>query len=172
MSTVVTERTFGTRGMGWSDLLGTFGYTASVGKRPSELHWERPVPRPAPPAERASPVKPCAACGEPFERRPGEPPSLFAARRTCSKSCASRLGARTKAKTVELRPCRHCGAPMPRRGSPADYARRRYCDRACERAHRAAAKLPPEEVRRRKREQMRARRGGLTRGPYRAKGAA
>lgn len=32
---------------------------------------------------------------------------------------------------MNLKPCQHCGVPMPCRESPAHYRRRKYCSLAC-----------------------------------------
>jgi hypothetical protein len=95
--------------------------------------------------------EPCAACGGPVHRRPGELRQAWRARRTCSPTCTTKLRS-LNAKKNGLHndfqerphpPCKQCGGPVERReGEGHDpWHRRLTCSEACRRERIRAAAL-------------------------------
>lgn len=82
----------------------------------------------------------CAVCGEMLVRREGEAPGRFLRRKTCGRSCASRMNAalRRERRGVAIedgRRCEGCGDPLVKKvhESFKAFSRRGECTRGCRR---------------------------------------
>src|SRR5689334_22724738 len=92
---------------------------------------------------------PCVVCEGPVERRPGETPSSWRDRKTCSLSCGGKAAGRgavalSAERWIEAEaahpPCVICGGPVRKREREyiERYRVRATCSAPCQKAHQAA----------------------------------
>lgn len=90
----------------------------------------------------------CKHCGKRFHKKPGQYPSQFQKRISCSRKCATRLAAKTiSLKVPAVKECVSCEKKFSQRSNESNpnYMRRRTCSPECFTKIRRKVSVPDEK---------------------------